>query len=96
MKNAINFGEVFYKKNSLDYVGNFDSLRDVFGSYSRQKEAIYNAYYELLCKNCDKVINYGIRSASRWLITLEAEVIKDEKRYYLVITKSYNWYKELN
>ena len=85
MKDSINLGEAFYEKSSLDYVGNFYSLSDVFGSYSRTKEAIYISYYALLCKNCDEVINYGIRSASRFLITLEADVMKDGIRYYLVI-----------
>ena len=96
MKNVINFGENFHKKNSLDYVGNYDSLRDIFGSYSREKENIYNYYYELLVDNCDEVIDYGIRSFSRFFITLESMVKKGNKTYYLVITKSYNWYKELD
>lgn len=102
MKKAkiINFGEDFNrKKNILEgfntYLSDFKTLRQCFTRWSNAKENIYNKYYNLLKNNCDKIINYGIRSYNSMIIVLHAIVIKDGIKYYLMITPTYNWYIEI-
>lgn len=95
--NILKIGEDFYKKNSIksDYFTNYYSLNECFNKWSIYKQNIYNYYYDLLKNNCDKVIYYGIRSYNSMIIILHSEIIKNNKRYYLLITPKYNWYKEI-
>ena len=95
--NIINFGEDFYKKNSIknDYYTEFYTLNQCFNKWSTFKQNIYNYYYELLKKNSDKIIDYGIRSYNSMIINLHSIIIKDNKKYYLLITPAHNYYMEL-
>jgi len=97
-KNIINLGEDFEEKRNLEqgeYYKEFKTLRECYGKWSEAKENIYNYYKNLLNNNTDKVENYGIRSYNANVITLHAIVEKNNKKYYLVITPSYNWFNEI-
>ena len=96
-KNIIKLGEDFVenKKMNQDYWSDFKTLRECYGKWSGRKEYIYNYYQGLLSLNCDKVLDYGIRSYNSMIIVLHAIVEKDGKRLYLVITPSHNWYSEI-
>lgn len=96
-KNIIKIGEEFVEKKQLEqgYWTQFKTLRECFGRWSDAKENVYNYYEKLLHDNCNKVLNYGIRGYNSMIITLHAIVEKDNKRLYLMITPSHNWYKEI-
>lgn len=96
--NIINLGEDFKEKRNLEqgeYYKEFKTLRECYGRWSDAKENIYNYYKNLLNNNTDKVEKYGIRSYNANVIILHAIVEKENKKYYLVITPSYNWFNEI-
>lgn len=96
-KRKIELGEEFVenKKMQQGYWTEFMSLESCYGRCSNAKKNIYNYYYNLLVKNTEKVLNYGVRSYNSMIIVLHAIVEKDNKKYYLVITPSYNWFNEI-
>ena len=96
-KNIIKIGEEFAenKKYNMDFFDEFKPLECCYARCSYAKQNIYNYYYNLLVNNCDRVINYGVRSFNSMIIVLHAMVEKDNKKLYLVITPSYNWYREI-
>lgn len=97
-KNIINLGEEFQENKKMEqgeYYKEFKTLRECYGKWSDTKERVYNYYKNLLNNNTDKVEKYGIRSYNSMVIVLHAIVEKDNKKYYLVITPSYNWYVEI-
>ena len=95
-KKIIEIGENFtFKKGIKD--GYFTEYKTLYQCYNRPSDAkinIYNYYEKLLYNNCDAVLNYGIRSYNSMIIVLHAEITKDNKRYYVKITPSYNWIEE--
>lgn len=95
-KRKIELGEEFTenKKITQEYYNDFKTLRDCYGSWSNAKENIFNKYRRLLGDNA-KIIKYGIRSYNANVIILHAIVEKDNKKYYLVITPTYNWFNEI-
>ncbi len=94
-KKYINFGEDFKENNNLFIRGNYNTLYECYNRPSERKAYIYDYYRKLLQENVDNVENYGIASYNCNIITLEAIIQKDFKRYYLYITPSYNYYIEL-
>lgn len=96
-KKKIMLGEEFVenKKMQQDYWTEFRPLESCYDRCSFRKINIYNYYYELLQKNTDRVISYGVRSFNTMIIVLHAIVEKDNKKLYLVITPSYNWFNEI-
>lgn len=95
--NIIDLGEDFKRKNNIkvSYFSEYKTLNQCFNKWSIYKQQVYNYYYDLLVKNCDKVINYGIRSYNSMIIILHGEIIKNDKKYYIMITPKYNYYMEL-
>ncbi len=97
-KRIINLGEEFQENKKMvqeEYYQEFKTLRECYGKWSDAKENVYNYYKNLLNNNADKVENYGIRSYNANVIILHAIIEKDNKKYYLVITPSYNWFNEI-
>ncbi len=96
-KNIINLGEEFVENKNFtqEYYTQFKTLSDCYGSWSTAKQNVFNYYKNLLEKNTDKVIQYGIRSYNCNVIILHAIVEKEGKKLYTVITPSYNWYNEV-
>ena len=94
-KRYLNLGEEFKEKNNLYIRGNYDGLYDCYDRPSGRKAYIYDYYERLLRDNADRVERYGVASYNTNIITLEADIIKDGKRYYIYITPSYNYYMEL-
>lgn len=95
-KKKIEIGEEFVENKNFmqEYYQNFKTLKECYGKWSDAKENIFN-YYKKLLEDNSKVINYGIRSYNANVIVLHAEIEKDNKKYYLVITPSYNWFNEI-
>lgn len=95
--NIINLGEDFKVKKGLrcDYLKEYKNLYNCYNRPSYSKEKIYNYYYELLKDNCDDIIRYGVRSFNTFMITLHAEIKKDNKIYYVFITPSYNYIEQI-
>lgn len=95
-KRKIEIGEEFVENKNFtqEYYEDYKTLRECYGRWSDAKENIFN-YYKKLLEDNSKVINYGIRSYNANVITLHAEIEKDNKKYYLVITPSYNWFNEI-
>ena len=94
-KRYLNLGEEFKEKNNLYIRGNYDGLYDCYDRPSGRKAYIYDYYERLLRDNADRVERYGVASYNTMIITLEADIIKDGKRYYIYITPSYNYFMEL-
>lgn len=94
-KRYLNLGEEFKEKNNLYIRGNYDGLYDCYDRPSGRKAYIYDYYERLLRDNADRVERYGVASYNTMIITLEAIIQKDGKRYYIYITPSYNYYMEL-
>ena len=96
-KRIINLGKEFKenKNFNMEYWNEFKTLRECYEKWSDRKENIYNYYKNLLLDNTDKVEKYGIRSYNCNVIILHAIVEKDNKKYYLVITPSHNYFNEL-
>ncbi len=96
-KKKIIIGEEFTENKSIQQgvYTDFKTLRQCFNSWSDAKENVFNYYKNIITNNCDEVLNYGIRSHNGWIINLHAIVEKEGKKLYLVITPSYNWFKEL-
>ena len=96
-KNILNVGEDFKRKNNIknDYFKEYYTLNQCYNKWSIYKQQIYNYYYDLLQKNCDSVINYGIRGFNCMIITLHAIIKKNNKKYYLLITPKNNYFMEL-
>ena len=97
-KRELIIGEKFNEKKGIisHYNGyNFYSLEQCYNTCSIAKRNIYDKYFKLIYDNSDRVLRYGVKSYNSMIITLEAEVIKDDKKYYLMITPSYNWFEEL-
>lgn len=96
-KNIIELGEEFAENKKIEqgYYTEFKELYDCYGKCSDAKIRIFNYYKNLLEKNTDDVIDYGIRSYNSMVIILHAIVEKNGKKLYLVITPTYNWYKEI-
>lgn len=92
-------GEEFKRKNNIYYnnyySNNFKSLNQCYDRPSTTKQWIYNKYYDLLLNNTDSILEYGVRSYNTFMITLEAIIMKNKKRYYLMITPSYNYFMEI-
>ena len=99
-REILSLGEDFIKKNSIDkniqYFNEYKTLKECYDRWSEAKESVYHYYYNLLQNNCDCVFKYGIKSYNSMIIILHAAIKKDGKMYYLLITPSYNWYKEIN
>ena len=95
-RETILIGEEFNKKSSIlkdfSYFRDFKSLYECYSRCSEAKHNIYNYYEKLLFNNCDRVLEYGVRSYNSMIIVLHAIVEKEGKKYYLMITPSYNWY----
>ncbi len=96
-KKKLLLGEEFVENKRLEqgYYNEFKTLRQCYGRWSDAKENIFNYYKRLLSENTEKVEEYGIRSYNSNVIILHAIVEKEGKKLYLVITPSYNWFKEL-
>lgn len=94
-KRYLNLGEEFKEKNNLYIRGNYDGLYNCYDRPSGRKAYIYDYYERLLRDNADRVERYGVASFNTMIITLEADIIKDGKRYYIYITPSYNYFMEL-
>ena len=96
-KKKIMLGEEFTENKKMEkgYYSEFKTLGDCYNSWSYRKQAVFDNYKNLLNNNCDEVLNYGIRSYNSNVIILHAEVMKENKKYYLVITPSYNWFNEI-
>ena len=94
-KKYLQLGEQFQEKNNLYIRGNYDGLCDCYDRPSGRKAYIYDYYERLLRDNADRVERYGVASYNTMIITLEADIIKDGKRYYIYITPSYNYFMEL-
>lgn len=97
-KRKINLGKEFVENKKMvqeEYYKEFKTLRECYGKWSDTKERVYNYYRNLLNENADKVENYGIRSYNANVIILHAIIEKENKKYYLVITPSYNWFNEI-
>ena len=94
-KRYLNLGEEFKEKNNLYIRGNYDGLYNCYDRPSGRKAYIYDYYERLLRDNADRVERYGVASYNTMIITLEADIIKDGKRYYIYITPSYNYFMEL-
>lgn len=94
-KRFIQLGEQFQEKNNLFIKGNYDYLYDCYDRPSGRKAYIYDYYERLLRDNADRVECYGVASYNSMIITLEAIIEKEGKRYYIYITPSYNYYMEL-
>ena len=94
-KKYLQLGEEFKEKNNLYIRGNYDGLYDCYDRPSGRKVYIYDYYEKLLRDNADRVERYGVASYNTMIITLEADIIKDGKRYYIYITPSYNYFMEL-
>ena len=100
-KIILNLGEEFEPKKAIikdyesGYLNEFKYLFQCYDRPSQTKERVYNYYYDLLVENCDKIINYGVRGFNSCTISLHAIIIKDGKKYYLLITKNHNYYTEL-
>ena len=97
-KRIINLGEEFKENKKMvqeEYYKEFKTLGECYDRWSDTKERVYNYYKNLLNENADKVENYGIRSYNANVIILHAIIEKDNKKYYLVITPSYNWFNEI-
>lgn len=98
-KENLKIGNEFftYKKNIdkyYNYFNEYKTLDECYNSYSTYKYNAYKYYEELIYKNADRVIAFGVRSYNSMQFTLHAIIEKEGKRYYLLITKSYNYYKE--
>lgn len=89
--------EIFTYKKNIDkyynYFNEYKTLYECYNSFSNYKYNAYNYYENLIYNNC-KVIKFGVRSYNSMLFTLHAIVEKEGKKYYLLITKNYNYYKE--
>lgn len=94
-KRFIQLGEQFQEKNNLFIKGNYDYLYDCYDRPSGRKAYIYDYYERLLRDNADRVECYGVASYNSMIITLEAIIEKEGKRYYIYITPSYNYFMEL-
>ena len=93
-------GEEFKRKNNIYfnnyYSNNFKSLYQCYDRPSQSKQWIYNKYYDLLLKEKNtSILEYGVRSYNTFMITLEAIIQKNNKKYYLMITPNYNYFMEL-
>lgn len=93
----IELGETFKVKKGLrcDYLREYKALYNCYTRPSQSKINIYNKYFNLLKDNCDDIIRYGVRSFNTFMITLHAEIKKDNKIYYVFITPSYNYIEEI-
>lgn len=97
-KRIINLGEEFKENKKMEqgeYYKEFKTLRECYEKWSDTKERVYNYYRRLLNDNTDKVEKYGVRSYNSMVIVLHAIVEKDNKKYYLVITPSHNYFNEI-
>jgi hypothetical protein len=96
-KKKLLLGEEFVENKSMKqgFYTEFKTLRECFNSWSYAKENIFNYYKNIITNNCDKVLEYGVRSYNSMIIVLHAIIEKEGKKYYLVITPSYNWFNEL-
>ena len=94
-KNYIKLGEDFEIVNNLYIRNNYSGLYDCYGRPSERKAYIYDHYMQLIYQNSDRLLKYGIASYNCHMITLEAEILKDSKLYYLYITPSHNYIMEI-
>ena len=94
-KKYLKLGETFQEKNNLYIRNNYDWIYDCYIRPSGQKVYIYEYYEKLLHDNADRVERYGIASYNTNVISLEAIIQKEGKRYYIYITPSYNYFMEL-
>ena len=96
-KRIIKMGEEFQENKRLeqDFYTDFKRLDDCYSKCSDTKRNIYNYYYNLLKENTDKVEKYGVRSYNCNFINLHAIVEKDNKKLYLLITPSHNYFNEM-
>lgn len=94
-KRYLQLGEQFQEKNNLYIRGNYWGLYQCYDRPSGRKAYIYDYYLQLISQNVDRVKNYGIASYNSMIITLEAIIEKEGKRYYIYITPSYNYFMEL-
>lgn len=97
-REILNIGEDFYYKGNINdvYYNQYKTLYECYNNWSYRKHEVFEYYKELLNDNCDDVLKYGIRSYNSMIIVLHSIVIKDGKKYYLLITPSHNWYNEIN
>lgn len=68
----------------------FKSLEYCYNKPSQEKRSIYNYYYNLLISNSDYVEEFGIKSYNTFMITLHSIIIKDNIKYYVLITPAKN------
>lgn len=94
-KKYINLGEEFQENNNLFIRGNYNTLYECYNRPSEAKARVYNYYKRLIEDNSDDVERYGIASYNCNVISLEAIIQKNDKKYYLYITPSYNYFKEV-
>lgn len=91
--------ETFKRKNNIYYnnyySGSYKTLNQCYDRPSTTKQWIYNKYYDLLLNNTDSILDYGVRSYNTFMITLEAIIKKNNKKYYIMITPSYNYFMEI-
>lgn len=99
MKKAktIDLGELFKVKKGLrcEYLKEYKTLYNCYDRPSYAKQKIYNYYFDLLKNNCDDIISYGVRSYNTFMITLHAEIIKNNIKYYVMITPNYNYIEQI-
>ena len=94
-KRYLQLGEQFQEKNNLYIKGNYWGLYQCYDNPSGRKAYIFDYYLQLISENADRVERYGVASYNTMIITLEAIIQKEGKRYYIYITPSYNYFMEL-
>lgn len=96
--NIINLGEDFKKVSNkkIDIFNKrFLTINQCYERPSYSKINIYNYYYDLLLKNCDSVLYYGVKSYNTFKISLNAIIKKDNIKYYVLITPAHNYILEI-
>lgn len=99
--NIIMLGGESFKKNTRLYYNDyfkdsFKSLNECYNSWSDRKEYIFNHYYNMLVNEKRvNILKYGVRSFNSNIIVLGAIIKKNNKKYYLMITPTYNYFNEI-
>lgn len=96
-KKVLELGEEFLENSSMEqgYYTQFKRLEDCYTKCSDAKKSVYNYYFNLLKNNADYIESYGVRSYNCNFINLHSIVEKNNKKYYLLITPSHNYFREI-
>lgn len=66
----------------------YDDFDKCYSRPSDDKKKINKYWYELLCNNCDSVLDYGVCGYNCHLFSLNAIIKIKNKMYYVYITKT--------